>query len=75
MAPSENAALLEATFRVLAFVIALGAAVWFTARVVARSRHEFTASEPEHEREECTEEFTIRPTGQRIGDDEGRPYL
>ena len=75
MGPNENAALLEATFRVLLFVVALTAAVWLTVRIVAARRQEFTASEPEHEREECTEEFTIRPTGQRIDDDRQNPYL
>lgn len=76
MGPNENAALLEATFRVLLFVVGLSAVVWLTVRFVAmRRRREFTASEPEREREECTEEFTIRPAGQRIDSDEGRPYL
>lgn len=70
---NENAALLEATVRILLFVAALAAVVWLTARAVAARRHTFESSEPEHEREECTEEFRMVPLDVGSDDEPPRP--
>ncbi len=74
MEVNENAALLEATLRILLFVVALMAVVWLTARAVAARRHTFESSEPAHEREECTEEFRMIPTDVVPDDEPPRPF-
>lgn len=74
MEANENAALIEATLRILLFAAALLAAAWLAARLAAARRHTFEASEPVREREEVTEEFRMRPTDVVPDDEPPRPF-